>query len=80
LGSAAKYRAAAVSAFLQDADYYLVAHALAHNYPVATHEVASDGVKAVKIPSVCIGVTVKFMTPYEMLRRERARFVLGRQP
>lgn len=29
------------------------------------------------LASVCIGVGVKFMTPFEMLRRERARFVLG---
>ena len=26
----------------------------------------------------CIGLGIKCMTPYEMLRRERARFVLGR--
>lgn len=71
------YRPAAVSAFLQDADYYLVAHALAHGHVVVTHEVASDGVRAVKIPNVCIGLRIKCMTPYEMLRRERARFVLG---
>ena len=25
----------------------------------------------------CIGLGIKFMTPFEMLRRERARFVLG---
>ncbi len=25
----------------------------------------------------CIGLGVKHMTPYAMLRRERARFVLG---
>lgn len=74
------YRPAAVTAFLQDADYYLVAHALAHKCTVVTHEVPSDGVKAVKIPNVCIGVKVKCMTPYEMLRRERAKFVLGKQP
>jgi len=72
------YRPAAVNAFFQDADYYLVAHALAHKCTVVTHEVASDGAKRVKIPNVCIGVKVKCMTPYEMLRRERARFVLGR--
>jgi len=70
------YRPAAVTAFLQDADYYLIAHALAHNHVVVTHEVASDGVRQVKIPNVCIGVKVKCMTPFAMLRRERARFVL----
>ncbi len=73
-----RYRPAAVNAFFQDADYYLVAHALAHRFTVVTHEVVSDGVKNVKIPNVCIGVRVKCMTPYEMLRRERARFILGK--
>jgi len=71
------YRPAAVNAFLQNADYYLIVHALAHDHIVVTHEVPSDGVRQVKIPNVCIGLNVKCMTPYEMLRRERARFVLG---
>lgn len=71
------YDPAAVSTFLQVADYYLVAHALAHGHTVVTHEVPSSSIKKVKIPTVCIGVGVKCMTPYEMLRVERARFVLG---
>lgn len=33
--------------------------------------------KKIQIPTVCIPVGIKCMTPYEMLRRERARFVLG---
>jgi hypothetical protein len=44
---------------------------------VVTHEVPSPSIKRIKIPNVCIGLTVKCMTPYEMLRAERARFVLG---
>ena len=72
-----QYRPGAVSAFLEDADYYLVAHAHAHTHDVVTHEVPSDGVRQVKIPNVCIGLGVKCMTPYEMLRLERARFILG---
>lgn len=71
------YRPAAVSAFLEDPDYYLVAHAHAHRHIGVTHEVPSDGVRQVKIPNVCIGMKVKCMTPFEMLRLERARFVLG---
>lgn len=73
------YTPAAKSTFFQVADYYLVAHALGHGHTVVTHEIASDGQKRVKIPNVCIGLKVKVMTPYEMLRRERARFVLGRR-
>lgn len=72
-----QYQAAAVNTFFQVADYWLVAHALAHKSTVVTNEVASNGTTKVKIPNVCVGVQVKCMTPYEMLRRERARFVLG---
>lgn len=74
------YEPAAVNTFLQVADYYLVAHALAHKHVVVTHEVASPSTKKIKIPNACIGVGVKCMTPYEMLRLERARFVLGPSP
>jgi hypothetical protein len=73
------YEPAAVSTFLQVADYYLVAHALAHGHTVVTHEIASTSTKRIKIPDVCIGLGIKCMTPFEMLRRERARFVLGPQ-
>ena len=72
------YEPAAVNTFLQVADYYLVAHALAHTHTVVTHEVAAESVRKVKIPNVCIGLRIKFVTPFEMLRIERARFVLGR--
>jgi hypothetical protein len=74
------YEPAAVNTFLQVADYYLVAHALAHGHTVVTHEIASPSTKRIKIPTACIGVGLKPMTPYEMLRHERARFVLGPQP
>ncbi len=72
------FRPAAVSMFLQGADYWLVAFAAAHGHVVVTHEVASDAVSRIKIPNACIGMNVCFMTPYQMLRLERARFVLGR--
>jgi predicted nucleic acid-binding protein len=71
------YRPAAIGAFLDDPDYYLVSHARAHGHIVVTHEVPSDGMRQVKIPNVCIGMKVKCMTPFEMLRLERARFELG---
>jgi len=70
------YEPSAVRTFLQVADYYLVAHALADAHTVVTHEVASTSTKKIKIPDACIGLGVKCMTPYEMLRTERARFVL----
>lgn len=72
-----QYEPAAVSTFLQVADYYLVAQALAQKHTVVTHEIASASKRRIKIPDACIGLGVKCMTPFEMLRRERARFVLG---
>lgn len=72
------YEPAAVNTFLQVADFYLVAHALAHGYIVVTHEIASASTKKIKIPNACIGLKLKCMTPYEMLRLEKARFVLGK--
>ena len=71
------YELAAVNTFLQVADYYLVAHALAHGHTIVTHEIASASTKKIKIPNACIGLGLKCVTPYEMLRIERARFVLG---
>ncbi len=44
---------------------------------VVTHEVPANSVKRIKIPNACIGLNLRFITPYEMLCRERARFVLG---
>jgi hypothetical protein len=73
------YESAAVNTFLQVADYYLVAQSLAHGHTVVTHEIASTLTKRIKIPDACIGLGIKCMTAFEMLRRERARFVLGPQ-
>lgn len=73
------YEPAAVSTFLQVADYYLVAHAHAGKHTVVTHEIPSASVRKIKIPDACIGLRIKCVTPFEMLRRERARFVLERR-
>lgn len=62
-----RYEPGAVTTFLQDADSYLVAQALALGYTVVTHEV----------PDACVGLGVRCVSPFEMLRNERARFVLG---
>ena len=59
------------------ADYYLVAQAYAGQHAVVTHERASGSRRKIKIPDVCIGLDIKCVTPYEMLRNERACFVLG---
>lgn len=73
------YEAAAISTFMQVADYYLLAHALAGRCVVVTHEVPSSSVKRIKIPNVCFGLKVACISPYQMLRREGARFVLGKR-
>lgn len=71
------YEPSAVSTFLQVADYYLVAQAYAGEHTVVTHEIPSASTRKIKIPDACIGLGIKCVTPFEMLRRERARFVLG---
>lgn len=68
----------AVAEFFESADYYLIAHALAHNDIVVTHEVGSNSKKRIKIPTACEALHVPILNPFEMLRREHAEFVLNR--
>src|SRR6185437_3720727 len=70
-----RYRPAAVSEFLDSADYYLIASAMAHGHTVVTHEAPSDAVKRVKIPEPCIAHGVEVVNPFVMLRRLGVRFV-----
>ena len=43
------YEPVAINTFLQLADYYLVAHALAYKHTVVTHEIVSTSTKKIKI-------------------------------
>lgn len=70
------YDSAAVSTFLRVADCWLVAYALEHNCVVVTHEIPADTVKKIKIPNACLGLNIRCVNPYEMLRAQQARFVL----
>lgn len=70
-----RYRPTAVTSFLAKADFWLVTYGLAHNCTVVTHEVRANTVKKIKIPNVCDAFGVPCMLPFEMLRREGARFV-----
>ena len=70
------YDQAAVATFLKVADYWLVAHALAHGYTIVTHEISANSTKKIKIPDACIGLALHCVSPYEMLSREQAEFVL----
>lgn len=74
--SAKKYDARAIHDFQSKADAFLVAAALSKKFSVVTLEKPSDGAK-VKIPNVCAGVGVPFLATWEMLKVEKARFVLG---
>ncbi len=71
------YTERAVGEFLSKADFYLVAHALAHSHTLVTHERAANTVNKVKIPNACVALGVDVLDPFEMLRREGARFVLA---
>jgi hypothetical protein len=58
------------------ADYYICAQALAGDYTVVTFEVPSESRKKVKIPDVCLAMDIPYINTFDLLRRERARFVL----
>lgn len=72
-----QFTPAAINTFLQAADFYLVAHALAGGHTLVTHETLGTSNMRIKIPNVCLGLSVHYMTPFQMLRTEQARFVLG---
>ena len=72
------YTERARAKFLTVADHKLVAHALAQKSVVVTHEVRDDNARnRVKIPNACMAFGVEWMDPYEMLRREEAKFILA---
>ena len=72
-----RYEPAAINIFLQSADYYLVAQAHAGGHTVVTQEVPANSLRKVKIPNVCLGMRVSCLNTFQMLRRERARFMLA---
>jgi hypothetical protein len=74
--SVPRYTTPAKLDFLDQADAFLIAHAHAHGDVVVTHEKGAPEGKKPKIPDVAWMVNVKTISPFEMLRRERARFVL----
>lgn len=71
------YNDKAVNALLQVADDYLLARVHSTGHTVVTHEVPSESIRKIKIPDAWIGLGIRCMTPIRVLRRERARFVLG---
>ena len=73
----AEYEERAIREFLEVADYFLVSQALADGDVVVTHERRDNTKRKIKIPNACAELGVECITPLQMLRRERARFVLG---
>jgi predicted nucleic acid-binding protein len=71
------YEPGAANQFLQAADFYLVAHAHAKGFDVVTHEIVSTSTKKIKIPNACIGNNVKTLNIFQLLRKQKARFVLA---
>ncbi|MEQ2005188.1 MAG: DUF4411 family protein [Limisphaerales bacterium] len=64
------YSSAAKAEFLNDADYWLIAHAHAHRHAVVTFEKHENSKHRVKIPSVCNHFGVPCVKLFEMLRKQ----------
>ena len=77
----ADFQAAAYSEFLDVADSYLVAQALAGGHTVVTLEkpATTPSRRKIKVPDACAGLNVRCMTPYAMMRSQGVRLVLGAQ-
>lgn len=72
-----RFKPVAIQRFMASADLYLIAHAKALSYTVVTlEEPAPDATAAIKIPTACLALGVKSIDPFQLLRREQARFVL----
>ena len=73
------FQAAASGEFLEVADSFLVAQALAGSHTVVTLEkpATTPSKKKIKVPDACAGVGIKCMTPYALMRLQGVRLVLG---
>lgn len=68
----------AISTFLRSADYLLVAQARQHGFVVVTQERPDPNArKRIVIPEACQYLAVPFISPFECMRREGLRLVLG---
>ena len=72
-----KYETAISSKFLKGADPWLIAQACAHNCIVVTNETLVPAIsKQAKIPNICAQFNVTCITPFQMLKDLKARFIL----
>ena len=73
-----QYGPEAVDEFLRIADSFLVAHAQAHGRAVVTLEKpAPRSKKRILLPDACRALGVKWLSPFDMLEDEGAKFVLA---
>lgn len=64
-----------IATFMNGADPFLIAHALAYGHTVVTHERYDPSARrAIKIPVVCRQFGVRCVDPFQMLREMRAVF------
>ena len=70
------YSSLAVDKFLNAADSWLIACALKYSYVVVTHETTKQASKKIKIPIACFIFNIRCIDTFEMLREQKARFVL----
>ena len=71
------YTASEITTFITKPDSFLITEALARGGTVVTYErSAPKSQENIKIPDVCAGLGIECIKPHEMLRRERARFIL----
>jgi len=74
--SSSNYDAVAKHEFVSKADSFLIAHAMAGDHIVVTHERTSNSRRKIKIPNAARANNVNCRNPFEMLRPQGARFVL----
>lgn len=76
---ASGFQPAAYNEFLGVADSFLVSQALAGGHTVVTLEkpATTPSKRRIKVPDACAGVSVKCMTPYEVMRLMGVRLVLA---
>ncbi|SMN02544.1 hypothetical protein SPONN_1290 [uncultured Candidatus Thioglobus sp.] len=70
------YQQSAINEFMSVADYYLIAQAKQRDAIIVTHEIPSNSLRKIKIPNVCIGLGINFVTPFMMLKKLHAKFIL----
>ena len=71
------YEPGAIAGFLGGSDCWFLAHALAYRCTVVTHEIPGAKGGRIGLLAACVGLEIDHANPYEMLRREQARFVVG---